>query len=346
MKTISLIALALVTLHCAVCTAAAPPDTLTLQDLVNHPERWPASVTLQRDFKFNSGAVAHQGDKAQIAKFDGSRVYLVAGNNIRFIALPADCALLDAANQAWSALTPAQRAIDPDSLAGDLSLWPLKVKLLTPINCSFGKIPAGTEVDLLKVTSKDLGIAFPNSPNRVAIDFGTTDAIDRARALALIDPDKRPSRIAAALEGIMVDSEGKPYRDEHLNDKKFFAFYFGANWCAPCHAFSPDFVKFCNDAMPKHPELAVVLMSNDEKPAEMLAYMTEEKFPFPAVPLTELNKSTLLSSYAAKMIPHLIVVDRFGKVLASNDDEQGNRGDPKDTIDVLAKLLAGATTQP
>ena len=138
----------------------------------------------------------------------------------------------------------------------------------------------------------------------------------------------------------MVDADGHPYRYEHLDDKKFFAFYFGANWCAPCHAFSPDFVKFADEALPKHPELAIVLMSNDPQPGPMLAYMKEEKMPFPAVPQTVLLQSSLLSSYAAQMIPHLIVVDRFGKVLATSDDASGNRSDPKDTIDALTKLLA------
>lgn len=39
-------------------------------------------------------------------------------------------------------------------------------------------------------------------------------------------------------------------------------------------------------------------------------------------------------------IPQLIIVDRFGNILASNDDHPGNRGDPKDTIGALDQLLA------
>ncbi len=256
------------------------------------------------------------------------------------MAKPEDCGLLDAANQAWSALTPAQRAIDPDSLAADPSLWPIQVTTTAPISCNFGKLPLGTEVVVLSVTSAGTDIAWPKSANGLNVGFDCTNAIDAARQLALVDPDQRPSRIAAALEGIMVDADGRPYHYDHPGDKKFFAFYFGASWCAPCHAFSPDFVKFLDDALPRHPELAAVLLSNDQQPDQMLAYMKEEKMPFPAVPLSDLNRSRLLSSYAAQMIPQLVIVDRFGKVLASNDDNHGNRGDPKDTIDALGKLLA------
>jgi hypothetical protein len=86
-------------------------------------------------------------------------------------------------------------------------------------------------------------------------------------------------------------------------------------------------------------------MSNDEQPDQMLAYMKEEKMSFPAVPLKAWTQSSLLMGYAAEMIPQLVVVDRFGKVLASNDDLHGNRGDPKDTIDALGQLLTAPTTQ-
>jgi thiol-disulfide isomerase/thioredoxin len=340
MKYIATIALAVIGAFCGICSAAAAPETLTLSDLVNHPDRWPPSLTLTRDFKFANGAVLHQGDKVRVGRFDGVKVGLFGPGNLRFSAKPEDCGLLEAANAAWSKLTPAQRAVDTDSIASDVSLWPVNVAMATSVNSPFGKLSPGTEVLLLSVSNKGPEIEYPHSINRVAVDFDSTDVLERARELALVEPDKRPSRIAEALKGLMVDADGKPYHDDHLGEKKIFALYFGASWCPPCHAFSPDFVKFLNDAMPRHPELAVVMLSNDQQPGPMLGYMKEEKMPFPAVPLTELNRSTLLLNYAAKMIPELVIVDRFGKQLASNDDRQGNRGDPKDTIAALGKLLA------
>jgi nucleoredoxin len=323
----------------AAAALAAPPDTLSLPDLANRPDRWPATVTAQRDFQFKNGAVVHKGDPISLVRFDGARVLVIAPGNIRFVVAPADCNLLGAANQAWAALTPAQRAIDPESLAADRSLWPLRVVTAIPITCKFGGLPAETEVGLASVSSSGVALAWPNSANVVTLDFGATDVITRARQLALLDPAQRPSPVAAALKGIMVDADGNAYQDDWAA-KKFFAFYFGANWCAPCHAFSPDLVKFMDDALPKHPELAAVLLSNDQQAGPMLAYMKEEKMPFPAVPLTKLNQSSYLSGYAGQMIPHLVIVDRFGTLLASDDDGHGNRVDPRDTIAILAKLLA------
>jgi hypothetical protein len=113
MKPITFSVVALAGLLCnalALADAPAPPDTLTLQDLVNRPDHWPPSVTLQRDFNFNNGAVARQGDKATIILYNGNQLVLDTGKNIRFAVKPEDCDLLNAANQYWSGLTPAQRA--------------------------------------------------------------------------------------------------------------------------------------------------------------------------------------------------------------------------------------------
>ena len=328
---------------CAAMAQAAPPETLTLADLANQPDRWPATVTLQRDLKFRNGIVLHQGDNVRVERFDGSQVLLLdPAHRMRFNASPEDCGLLDAANQIWSALTPAQRAISPDTLADDRSLWPVEIGLTSEISCNFGKLPAGTEVNLLTLTRQNMVIAWPSSPNRLELDFRDTDVIARARKLALVPADQRPSRIAAALQGILVDSDGQSYDAARLADKKIFALYFGAGWCPPCQAFSPGFAKFVNDTLPKHPELAVVFLSDDKQRPDMFAYMKKEDMNFPAVPPNVLPYSNLISTYQVQLIPHLIVVDRFGKVLADNDDGRGNRVDPMDTVAALGKLLAAA----
>jgi thiol-disulfide isomerase/thioredoxin len=320
----------------------AAPASLTLPDLVNRSDRWPAEVTVTRDFIFNASAAVHAGDKARVVQFDGTKVLLIAANNIRFTATPSDAGLLDAANQAWSALTPAQREIAPDTLAADPSLWPIRLKTTSPITSSWGKLPPGTEVALYSVSAKGIEIGWPNSPNRLSLSFDSTDIFDQARRLVLVDRAERPSRVAAALHGLLVDSNGKPFDESGLAGKQIFALYFGAGWCAPCHAFSPDLITYLKTAWPSHPELAVIFMSNDKQVAPMLEYMKEENMTFPAVPPDILVRSPFLMKFAAQMIPQLIIVDRFGTVLASNDDHHGNRGDPKETITALDGLLARA----
>ncbi len=320
--------------------AASPPDKLTLADLANRPDRWPDTVTYQADFHFGNGTTVHKGDKAKLIRYDGTKVQMLGAGNVAFSLKPEDCGLLEAANAAWAALTPEQRAIEPATLAADPSLWPVKVATTSPINASFGKLPSGSEVTLVSLTDKEVNIAWPNSPNGLRIGFELTDVITRARQLVLTERAKRPSRIAAALLGILVNADGTAYHDDHANDKTIFALYFGANWCAPCHEFSPELVKFLNEALPKHPELAAVMVNDDDKPDQMFAYMKEAKMPFPAMAKKDVTRANPISNYQAEMIPHLVIVDRFGKVLASNDDNKGNRTDPADTIGALKKLLA------
>ena len=88
-------------------------------------------------------------------------------------------------------------------------------------------------------------------------------------------------------------------------------------WCPPCRAFSPDFVKYVNETMPKHPELAVIFLNDDKQVNEMLAYMQQEKMPFPATNMKDWNQNSLLTSYSPQLILQLLViVDRFGKLPA------------------------------
>jgi len=318
---------------------ADPPATLALQDLIKRPDLWPDTITLQQDLQFNSGAVVHKGDKATVLNFDGTRVVLQVGK-ILFASKPEDCGLLDAANQAWTALTPAQRAIDPTTLAADPSLWPDKVTVIEDITCNYGKLAPGTEVQLISYSSAGVLIVWPNGTGRLSMNLDGTDLIKRARLRVLMDPDKRPSRLAPVLQSIMVDSDGKPYQDPKLDDKKIFAFYFGAGWCQPCRDFSPALVSYATDAMTKYPQLQVVLMDRDPQVDQMLAYMKDEKMLFPAVPMKTVDQTPFISKYEAQIIPELVIVDRFGKVLADNDDHNGNRGDPADTIKQLDKILA------
>ena len=319
--------------------AAAPPDKLTLADLANRPDRWPETVTYQGDFRFGNAATVHKGDKAKLIRFDGTQAQLLGAGNVVLNLKPEDCGLLEAANAAWAALTPEQRAIEPATLAADLSLWPVRVITTSPIAGPYGKLPPGSEVTLVSLTDKQANIAWPNSPNGLRIPIEMTDVITRARQLAVTDRAKRPSRLAAALQGILVNADGTAYHDEHANDKKIFVLYFGANWCAPCHEFSPELVKFLDEALPKHPELAAVMVNDDDKPEDMLAYMKSAKMPFPAMAKKNVTRANPISNYQVKTIPHLVIVDRFGKVLATNDTDKDDRTDPADTIVALKKLL-------
>jgi len=296
----------------------AAPETLTLNDLRDHPERWPDKITLPRDFKFNGGAAAHKGQLVQVADFKGGNIVVDAGNDLIFNVPAEGTDFLASANKAWSALTPAQRDLDAAALIGDPSLWPLKVTSKGGFRLENGtEISPGGEFDLVSLDREGVNLFSEKYNSNLGANLKDTDLIARARDLMLVPADKRPSRIAAALKGKLVDSSGQAV-SPNLEDTRIFALYYGASWCPPCRQFSPGFVKYIDQISAQNPKLTVVMMSNDKADAEMLKYMKSEKMPWLAMPLAKLQRSPLFLGYTKGYIPQLVIVDRSGKILADS----------------------------
>ena len=324
---------------------AAPLETLTLPDLVNRPDRWPSSVTIERDLNFSSGKSLHPGQSARILEVTEAEVRVDVGDSVAYRVPPEDCDLVAAANQAWAALTPAQRAVDPDALAQDASLWPSRVQIVTSLHFDNGKVvPAGTEYDLVAIAADKVKIFDKADRSLDLVDEGNTDVIARARALALVALDKRPSRIADALKNVLVRADGTPYTSRSLEDTQIFVLYYGASWCPPCRQFTPGFVKYIKRVLPSNPRLSVAMMSNDKDEAQMRSYMTEEHMPWPAAPFAAMQNSPLLLSYEKNGIPQVVILDRQGKVLAENYDGDQYLA-PMAAVQSLAKILASGAAR-
>lgn len=324
----------------AFTSAATPPQTLTLQDLSNRPDRWPAQVTIQRALNFGASKLA-AGQKVAIVEYNGgSELGVDAGNGQLYGIDVKDCDLLEAANAAWAKLTPEQRALEPKAVIEDASLWPAKVRCTSAFTLNSGKeIPPNQEFELLSIDrGGQVTLWTSEGQAKLSAQVAQTDVVARARELVTIDPAKRPARIANALKGKLVDPTGKRVADGNLEDQKLFALYYGASWCGPCRQFSPSLVKYINSIAVANPKLTVVLMSNDEKDADMLKYMQEEKMPWVAMPMKAMQESPIVYGYLRGSIPQLTIVDRYGKVLA--DSWSGNQYvGPKPALVGLEKVI-------
>lgn len=319
---------------------AAAPETLTLRDLAQRPDRWPATVKLARDFQFSGGAVARAGQAVKIVEFSGGQVLVDAGGDLLFEIAPQDCDLLEGANAAWKALSPAQRALDPATVEKDSSLWPERVACFAGFVLEDGtELAPGLEYEFLGLERGEVSLWSAQHRSKLGATIAQTDLVVRARARLALEPEQRSSRIAAALAQGLVDSAGKPVSSEAAAKAKVYVLYYSASWCQPCHKFSPSLVKLVNESAAANPGLFVALMSSDEKDADLLAYMREAKMPWPALPLTRLQATPALLGHAAGSIPHLVVLDRHGKVLTSS--MQGGRYvGPDRALEDLKKLLA------
>jgi len=326
-------------------TKPQPPETLTLNDLANRPDRWPTEVVLAEDFDFTSGNSAKKGQVVRVLEFNGRDVVVDAGNDLVFQIEVASCNLLEAANAAWKALTPAQRAVDAKTLVADASLWPNKATCFVGFTLGDGSIlEAGMEFDLMSVQNDGVHLFLSEPRTKLQVNLTETDVIARARERALIEPEKRPSRIAEALRGNMVDASGKPFKSEAIDSADVYALYFSASWCGPCRKFTPGFIEYIKEIGAANPKLAVVLMSKDETDADMQAYMQGDDMPWPAVPMATLNETPALVGYAGGGIPHLVVLDRHGRVLSSSYRGSQYLG-PNHPLAALKKLVAAGTTK-
>jgi nucleoredoxin len=323
--------------------AAAPPEKLAVTDLANHPERWPDEITLKRDVEIGGGKGAKAGSKAKVIEFFGQDLGIDCGHDVLVAISPGaeDSDFIEASNKMWAELTPAQRAVDDATLVDDASIWPDKVRAFEGFQLDSGKaLEANTEYELLAVTrDKQAILWYPAGKARLTTQLNRTDAVSRSREKVSIEHDKRPARIVDALKKNVVDADGKPIDDKQLSEAKVFALYYGASWCGPCRAFSPSFVKYVDKVSKDNPHLLTVMINGDDKEAEMFNYMKSEKMPWPAVKKADwFQKSGALHTYYNGLIPQLVIVDPYGKLLGDSYQNKNYVG-PKPAMAQLDRLL-------
>jgi thiol-disulfide isomerase/thioredoxin len=323
---------------------ASKPSTtanlFTWADLANRPERWPAEVKLTVPLQFSGGTV-RAGTTVRVYEVTANDASVITSQGLAFKLDPDECNLVEAANKFWSTLTPEQRAIDPATVANDATLWPdtVRTKLALTFDLAGGQtrqVPAGSQCTLAFYDGK-IACASPVGES-AHLEFKITDLdlIERARERALIDPAKRPSRIVQAIRALLTDNEGRPYIAPSLDEIKAFVFFYGANWCGYCHRFSPYLVKFANENLSPTWPVMFVLLDGDDRDTEMFAYMKSDKMPWSAI-----RKAAWQRTFLAPVpqgFPHLLITDRYGKVLYS--DGGGGDSNIRQHLQALVKLRA------
>ena len=118
----------------------------------------------------------------------------------------------------------------------------------------------------------------------------------------------------------------------------YFALYFSAGWCGPCHKFTPKLVKFYQQMKAHHDNFEVIFVSFDKNEDDMLTYMHELSMPWPAVRFSEGWINAKLKACCGPGIPCLVVIDAKGNVIA-NSYEKGKYVGPSKPMEYLGKLL-------
>jgi nucleoredoxin len=200
-------------------------------------------------------------------------------------------------------------------------------------------------VKVLKVEPDNVTILHDSGGAHVMLATLTPDL----QKMFNYDPDTAAQWVVAKLvEGNLVefkDGDLQPVNDSTLIPIRYYAIYYSADWCPPCHTFSPKLVKFYNEFKPTHPNFQLVFISEDRNPKAMLGYMKEMAMPWPAVGYDNLLhaptgtfKGPGIEAYAGPAIPDLVLVDATGRVLADSYQKDRYVG-PESVIDDIKAMV-------
>lgn len=120
------------------------------------------------------------------------------------------------------------------------------------------------------------------------------------------------------------------------------ALYFGADWCAPCHAFVPT-LRSVRDALREAgADTEVVYVSLDESESALRRYMQAQDMPWPVLDPRRAPRMPAVQALAGLGPPNLVLIDVDGNVLANGWQGRRYQG----LQPVLKEWTARACAQP
>lgn len=122
---------------------------------------------------------------------------------------------------------------------------------------------------------------------------------------------------ASIANALVVPTEARFEAYRWPREPRYLALYFGAEWCAPCHAFLPDLKQVHAALRVAGADTEVVYVSLDSSEVEMRRYMRRQSMPWPAIDYRRLKTLPAIRALGGPAPPNLVLLDRDGTVLAS-----------------------------
>src|SRR5690348_2491723 len=129
MKSVVLVAAALVVFMVSTGARAAGGPQLTWQDLYAHPELRPYSCKLTVPMELRDGTKLPAGTELRVFNVVPSKASCYTEDMVPVEVTPDTCDLMESAVKMLSKLSPQQRAMRVDMMWGDQTLCPPKVTL-------------------------------------------------------------------------------------------------------------------------------------------------------------------------------------------------------------------------
>lgn len=135
-------------------------------------------------------------------------------------------------------------------------------------------------------------------------------------SLPAAEPDRR-AQVAAALVR-PTEARLAPYR--WPTEPDIIALYYGADWCAPCHAVVPTLRQLRDQLRAVGAETEVVYVGLETSARATHRYMRRQDMPWPAIDPRRLPALPWLRALGGPAPPSLVLIDRDGRILASSWD--------------------------
>jgi thiol-disulfide isomerase/thioredoxin len=202
------------------------------------------------------------------------------------------------------------------------------------------------EMELVKVTGEgDAKVGEFKLKNGKTVTIKATDlAEESAERLANWKPSETIAALAGSvfdefLDGNLVRYEGKSFKRATLEKPtKYYLFYYTASWCPPCRKFTPDLVKFYDEAKADSKEFELVLITSDSSEEDMEEYAASAKMNWPQLKLSKVEKFRKQFKHPGTGIPNLVLTDLQGNIIKKSY-EDGNYIGPAPVMNHLAQLL-------
>jgi hypothetical protein len=283
--------------------------------------------------RFSPTDACDAGTECRVVGVEAGRAQLLADNS-QFEAPAEYSDLLEAANAAWAKLTPEQRALTPDVVVKDKSLWPGVVTVTEEQNFGTFAIKAGETLPMLFITpQQELALAGKGQKQWAPVPMAITDFFARAREIAAVPKEKRPGRIAALLEGKLVDTDGKPAAGKPA---EHYIIYWSGSQCEWCAQYNAKWVTYYKKALADRADVQVVGIGNDRQMPVYYAYAKKNQYTWPILPNENMLLTNALETLGTIQMPGIIVFDKNGTIEASTLRQ---RGTPLQTADgVVAEI--------
>ncbi|XP_030747413.1 nucleoredoxin-like [Sitophilus oryzae] len=166
-------------------------------------------------------------------------------------------------------------------------------------------------------------------PTLVLLDKDGATISVSAQEKLLEDPNGinfpwRPRPVDEVLKDVVLQPGGTYFQEHPKGIQKDLqyrdlsegvrGFYFSANWCPPCRAFTPQLAEVYKLIRKKEPNFEVIFVSSDRSGESYSAYL--ESMPWLTIPFQQASvRAELAQLYGIRGIPTLLLLDSNGHVI-------------------------------